>query len=59
MLFSTVAAQLTSNAQKHAQQCGGHRRERGGREAVKRKGGQMHGDRRFDFGWRTHNAIYK
>ena len=30
-----------------------------GEGVVKGKGGQIHSDERFDFGWWVHNVIYK
>ena len=35
-------------------------RGKGSQGVVKVKGGQIYGDgRRFDFGWQTHNVIYR
>ena len=43
---------------RHRQQSGGYQREGDG-GVVKGKGGQIYGDRKFDFGWWAHNAIYR
>ena len=43
---------------KHRQQYGGYQSE-GGWELVKGKGTQIHSDKKFDFGWYIHNAIYR